>query len=535
MNRILVIAVFLLNYLPTVGLPPTTKASNLWATSTSPDFQKIPSFPPTPFDSTLVAPFFAKYPKFKSFKAEVIQLYRKHNYQFLWYDNKGMNEFAGLLYDKINNSEQEGLKIRIPYKEKIQSIFQDKNSIEKSDIEIELLMSSLYFFYANRVFKGLDPKKTIELGWYLPRKKQSYINRLDSLLQDPSLINKQLKDLPGQYYHLKDALQNYRNIEKKGGWDKIVFPIKTKSLKLGDTSEVILQIRKRLLITGDLKTDSQKQLFDTDLLEGILKYKIRNAFTPDSLLLPKHINNMNIPVNERIKTIMVNMERSRWISPSLTKSEQSIVVNIPSFTLTYFKKGEPVLVSKVVVGKSMNKTAVFSGQMNQIIFNPYWNIPPNILRKEILPAIAKNSNYLAQHDMEWAGNRVRQRPGPQNALGKVKFVFPNSHIIFMHDTPSKNLFDEEQRAFSHGCIRLARPRDLAISILDDDKNWTVEKIDKAMNSGVEKTYNLKERIPVYIGYFTAWVDRDGQVHFYEDIYGHDARLSKILLFDEPTL
>jgi murein L,D-transpeptidase YcbB/YkuD len=207
------------------------------------------------------------------------------------------------------------------------------------------------------------------------------------------------------------------------------------------------------------------------------------------------------------------------------------VVNIPSFTLTYFKEGKPVLVSKVVVGKSMNKTAVFSGQMNQIIFSPYWNVPPSILRKEILPAIAKNRNYLAKHDMEWVGNRVRQRPGTQNALGKVKFVFPNSHIIFMHDTPSKSLFDKEQRAFSHGCIRVARPRDLAIEVLRGDKNWPVEKIDAAMNREVEKTYNLKTRIPVYIGYFTAWVDGEGQIHFYDDIYGHDERLSTILLSD----
>jgi murein L,D-transpeptidase YcbB/YkuD len=531
MKRILVISAFLINSLLIVGFSTTTKASSLSSLSAALNYQKIPSFPPIPFDSTLVAPFFAKYPKFKYLKPEVVQLYRKHNYEFLWYDSKGMNEFAGLLYNKANNLEQEGLRIRVPYAEKLQTIFQDADNMEKSDVEVELLMSSLYLYYANRVFKGLDAKKTVELGWYLPRKKQSYINRLDSLLQDPSLINKQLKDLPGQYYLLKDALQNYHNIEKNGGWDPIILPKTIKSLKPGDTSDVILQVRKRLFITRDLKIDSQKNIFDNELLEGVLKYKERSAFTTDSVLLPKHITNMNITVHERIKTLMVNMERSRWISAGLTKTEQSIVVNIPSFILTYFKEGKPVLVSRVVVGKSMNKTAVFSGQMNQIIFSPYWNIPSSILRKEILPAIAKNSNYLAKHDMEWVGNRVRQRPGPQNALGQVKFVFPNSHIIYMHDTPSKSLFEKEERAFSHGCIRLARPRDLAIEVLKDDKNWTVEKIDAAMNRQVEKTYNLKTRIPVYIGYFTAWVDSDGQIHFYEDIYGHDERLSKILLSD----
>ncbi|CAM2828574.1 L,D-transpeptidase family protein [Flavobacterium frigoris] len=531
MKRILVISVFLINCFLIVGLPTPAKASSHATASVSLSYQKIPSFPPIPFDSTLVAPFFAKYPKFKYLKPEVVQLYRKHNYEFLWHDGSGMNEFAALLYSKVNNLEQEGIKTRVPYAEKLQTIFQDAENMEKSDVEVELLMSSLYFFYADRVFKGIDTKQTVELGWYLPRKKQSYVNRLDSLLQDPSLINKQLKDLPGQYYLLKDALQNYRNIEKNGGWDPIVFPKTIKSLKPGDTSDVILQVRKRLFITRDLKIDSQKNIFDNELLEGLLKYKERNAFTTDSLLLPKHISSMNINVHARIKTIMVNMERSRWISPSLTQTQQSIVVNIPSFTLTYFKEGKPVLVSKVVVGKSMNKTAVFSGQMNQIIFSPYWNVPPSILRKEILPAIAKNSNYLAKHDMEWVGNRVRQRPGEQNALGKVKFVFPNSHIIYMHDTPSKTLFNKEQRAFSHGCIRVARPRDLAIKVLEGDKNWTVEKIDAAMNREVEKTYNLRTQIPVYIGYFTAWVDSEREIHFYEDIYAHDERLSKILLSD----
>jgi murein L,D-transpeptidase YcbB/YkuD len=449
MKRILLISVFLINGLLIVVLPTTTKASSLSIASAALRYQKIPSFPPVPFDSTLVAPFFAKYPKFKYLKQEVIQLYRKHNYEFLWHNSNGRNEFASLLYNKVNSLDQEGIKTRVPYAEKIQTIFQDIDNIDKPDVEVELLMSSLYFYYAARVFKGIDPKKSKELGWYLPRKKQSYVTRLDFLLQDPSLINKPDKDLLGQYYQLKAALKDYRNIEKKGGWNPIVLPSKMKSLKPGDTAAAILQIRNRLFTTGDLKNDSKVNEYDDELLAGVLKYKERNAFSADPELLPKHIKDMNVPVQERIKTLMVNMERCRWLSPSLTKNEQYIVVNIPSFTLTYFKDGKAALTSKVVVGKSMNKTVVFSGQMSQIIFSPYWNVPPSILRKEILPAIAKNSDYLASHDMEWVGNRVRQRPGGQNALGKVKFVFPNSHIIYMHDTPSKSLFDKEQRAFSH--------------------------------------------------------------------------------------
>ena len=271
------------------------------------NYQKIPLFPPVPFDSTLIVPFFKKYPKFNSYKSELLQLYRKHDYHYLWYDSRGINEFAGLLHDKVNNLDQEGVRNHVPYQEEIRDIFQDPDKREKSNIEVELLLSSLYFFYADKVFKGLDIQKTTELGWYLPRKKQSYGNRLDSLLQDPSRINKPDKDLLGQYYQLKEALQDYRDIEKKGGWNTIEIPKKMKSLQLGDTAAVILKIRNRLLTTGDLKTDSKSNLFDAELLSGVLKYKERNGFTSDSLLLPKHIKDMNVPVSERIKTIMVNM------------------------------------------------------------------------------------------------------------------------------------------------------------------------------------------------------------------------------------
>ena len=179
----------------------------------------------------------------------------------------------------------------------------------------------------------------------------------------------------------------------------------------------------------------------------------------------------------------------------------------------------------------MHKTVIFSAPMKYIVFRPYWNVPASILKKEILPAIEKNPNYLAEHDMEWKDDYVRQKPGPENSLGLVKFLFPNSNAIYLHDTPSKSLFGKEDRAFSHGCIRVAKPKELAAMIMKNDKKWNPEKIETAMNGGEEYWYTLKNKIPVYIGYFTAWVSDDGVVHFYEDIYKRDETLAT-LLFDK---
>ncbi|HTD93164.1 MAG TPA: L,D-transpeptidase family protein, partial [Chitinophagaceae bacterium] len=161
-----------------------------------------------------------------------------------------------------------------------------------------------------------------------------------------------------------------------------------------------------------------------------------------------------------------------------------------------------------------------------IVFSPYWNVPPSIIKNEVVPGIKKNKNYLANHNMEWNNGAVRQKPGPANSLGLVKFLFPNSYNIYLHDTPSKSLFSETNRAFSHGCIRLSEPKKMATYLLRKDPAWTNEKITKAMNSGTEKYVTLNPTIPVFIGYFTAWVDSEGRLNFRDDIYGHDKKMAE---------
>ena len=478
------------------------------------------------FDSTLVTAFYAKYPKLVLYRKQVISLYQENNYDFIWYDKKGRKETADVIYNKINNLDEEGVQAKLPYKETLDDLLQ--NDGVAPDSETELFLSNYYFFYVNKTLQGIDKTKSQELGWYLPRKKQSYVAYLDSILVDPKLLDKKEQQIE-QYYKLKTVLQRYRAIEQKGGWDSIAVPSDFVAIKPGDSSDVVTKIRTRLFLTGDIGADSKNQVYDSELQKGVLKYKKRNGFALDKTILAKHINEMNVPISQRIKTIIVNMERCRWISTDVTKAKEFIVVNIPSYKLTYFKEGKQALVSNVVVGNTMNKTVVFSGMMSFIVFSPYWNVPKSIKEKEILPGIEKNKNYLAEHNMEWSGSNIRQKPGPENSLGLVKFLFPNNNNIYLHDTPSKGLFNSEKRAFSHGCIRVEKPVELANLILEGDKNWTPEKIDAAMHKGEESWYTLKNKIPVYIGYFTAFVDNEGNINFYKDIYEKDEQLAAMLV------
>lgn len=481
------------------------------------------------FDSTSVNTFFAKHPDFKPFEPQVKELYQKHNYHYVWYDKGGRIDFAEVLYNKANQIDADGIQTQLPYKAQLDNLFTDDN--DKPNPNSELLISSMYFFYAKKVFEGVDTSKSEETGWYLPREKTSYIKYLDELLKDPKLIANDKSEMISQYYNLKKGLQFYRQIKQKGGWDTITLE-GNKALKPENVSASVAQIRKRLIMTGEFKGDTVSTTYDTALLSAVNQYQKNNNLKVDKNITPALVKNMNVSVEDRIKTIVVNMERCRWISPDIAEAKELIAVNIPSYRLIYFRNGKSVLESNVVVGKALNKTVVFSGKMSYLVFSPYWNIPPSIIAKEIKPGMAADKNYLEKHNMEWNGGNVRQKPGKDNSLGLVKFMFPNTNNIYLHDTPAKSLFDRESRAFSHGCVRVEHARDLALAILEGDKKWNAQKIDTAMNAGKETNYTLKHKIPVYIAYFTAWADADGKVRFFEDVYSRDSRLASLLYDDK---
>ncbi len=405
-----------------------------------------------PFDSGMVKIFYDSFPLLGSFRPDVEEVYRRHDFTEIWHDGQGLLESAMTLFNRTRDLCSEGVPSQFPYQAEADRIFLNELENRLDPAGTDLMITNLYLFYAEKVIRGLPDTTSKALGWLLPRKTIAYTDLLDTLLTRPEAMADDDSLMIGQYYRMRDALQRYREIEKKGLW----------------------------------------------------------------------------PVADTIRKLVVNMERCRWIPPEYARAKEYVVVNIPAFMLTYVRDGRIELRSPVIVGKKVTKTVIFSGMMSHIVFSPYWNVPQSIINKEIRPGIARDPGYLEKHNMEWNNGQVRQRPGKNNSLGRVKFIFPNSNDIYLHDTPAKGLFEKDNRAFSHGCIRVGKPRDLAQALLQDDPNWTPAKIDRAMNAGKETVAVLKEKIPVHIGYFTAWVDDQGILRIFNDIYERDDRLATLL-------
>lgn len=484
-----------------------------------------------PLDSSRIGKFLADNPVFAEFKTHFDTFYRTNNYNYVWYNNKGLIETAGALMAALNEIEQQGVTGRIPYKDSIEQLMHSATETgpnARPNITTELMLTGQYFLYAKKIWEGALSSKADSMNWYLPRKKLSYTALLENNLKDSTIAS--LAGPPAvraQYEGLKKALARYRQVEKNGSEIEVPLLKGKSTIRVNDSAAVVAAVRQRLYQLGEVATPDSGTVFDSALAAVVSNLKERYgqkaSYTIDNAL----INALNVPAKTRAGQLMVNMERLRWI-PGDTARE-FILVNIPEYRLIYYENAKPVWGCGVVVGTPMTKTVIFSGDMRYVVFSPYWNVPTSIINKEIKPGMARNSNYLARHNMEWNGGRVRQKPGPRNSLGLVKFLFPNSNNIYLHDTPSKSLFNETNRAFSHGCVRVAEPKELAIRVLRQYPEWTPEKIEEAMHAGREKYVTLKRTIPVYIGYFTAFMDANGQVNFRPDVYKRDDALLQMLV------
>jgi L,D-transpeptidase YcbB len=486
------------------------------------------------FDSLEIGIFLNQFPNLKKYEKNISTFYNKRAMAYAWFDQDGLIEHASNLTDRVRNLQYDGVNKELPYVHELDSMIYEVSmeNLPKSNIlKLELMLTAQYFAFADLVWEGMDASISKSVDWNLPRKKVSYEEFLDSILKtDPEQIKDLKRPVNRQYGLLRKFLENYSELEAKGNW----FLIKnsSKALRPGDSSEIVLQIKQRLLELSDLKLNNATQLYDEDLRIAVISFQKRHGLKDDGIIGKTTIVAMNVPYKERIKQLMVNMERSRWVPVSLDRDY--LVVNIPEFKL-HVNSGDQLLWScNIVVGKPIHKTAIFSGDLKYVVFSPYWNVPRSIVVNELLKDMKKEPNYLSKHNMEITGYRdgipeIRQKPGPSNSLGQVKFLFPNNYNMYLHDTPAKSLFNEPNRAFSHGCMRVQEPFKLAQFLLRNDSSWDDEKINVAMNAGKERTVTLSQKVPVFIVYFTAFVDRDGKINFRNDIYERDNRLAEMIV------
>ena len=304
-------------------------------------------------------------------------------------------------------------------------------------------------------------------------------------------------------------------------------------LKKTDSSSIILHIKNRLQLLGDLASNDSSAKYDTASFRAVKTFQRRMGLSIDGVIGARMIQELNVTPKQRIQQILVNMERARWMPQE--KDTNYIMVNIPEYKMHVYDSGKLMFDMNVIVGKSTNSTVIFNGNLKYIVFSPYWNVPVSIVQKEIVPAMKKDKNYLIKTNMEITGTSnglpvIRQKPGANNSLGLVKFLFPNSYDIYFHDTPNRELFNVSSRSFSHGCIRIGEPKKFAQYLLRADTAtiWKSNVIDSSMHLQKERWVTLKKTIPVFIVYFTAWVDKNGLLNFRKDIYRHDERMSQKL-------
>jgi len=472
------------------------------------------------FDSIAIIPFLKKFPAFTSLLPDLQKFYASRKYAYAWYDGNGLIEQSDNLYNHLLNLQDEGLPDTVLYRDSLSMVFDQNPPLMNA--ENELMLTAQYFTYARKVWGGLSEKETKAINWFLPRKKLDLPVLLDSLLRDSSVIGKGY--IYSQYNLLRNFLAIYRKLQSEQM--PAIEQANKKSYIKGDSTKAIAEIRERLFMYGDLASNSGSAVFDEDLVGGVKKFQTRLGLATDGSIGAGTLRKLNTSLDEYIRQIIVNMERCRWVPASL--NGDYLIVNIPAYTLFVYEKDSLAFTMKVVVGKAVHKTVIFNGDLKYVVFSPYWNVPPDIMKNEVLPGIRRDPNYLSRNNMEWNGKQVRQKPGPKNSLGLVKFLFPNSHNIYLHDSPAKSLFNEASRAFSHGCIRVAEPKKLALYLLRNYPQWSVDKVDKAMNSAKEQYVTLTEPVPVYIAYLTAWVGKDGKLNLRDDIYNRDGQLASMI-------
>jgi len=481
-------------------------------------------------DSNQIRQFLEKNTEYKSFEKQFKDFYKERNFEYAWFDSSGLGEQSGNFINLLNNtiaSQQDSslynAKLYGLYNNFLDSKSEDHTADEV--LKTELSLTGQFFNYAAKMYKGTDSSIT-DLGWFIPRKKVNLTALLDSVISSKNKVADEFAPLNAEYKRLKQMLPVYFKLQQSTTWDTIAKP--EKPVHIGESSPIIVAVKDRLVKLGDLAVNDSTSLLDTSLFLAVKSFQSRMGLGIDGAVGAKMITELNITPAQRTQQILVNLERMRWMPPQ--NDSNYIFVNIPEYKMYIYDADTLNFSMNVIVGTTANSTVIFSGNLKTIVFSPYWKIPSKIVKNEIVPGIRRNPDYLAKHNMERLGGSdslpsIRQKPGPSNSLGRVKFLFPNNYDIYFHDTPNRNLFSASSRSFSHGCIRVGEPKHLAQYLLRNDTAWSSYRMDTAMNNTKETYVSLKKSVPVMIAYFTAWVDKNGVLNFRKDIYGHDAKLA----------
>jgi L,D-transpeptidase YcbB len=507
-----------------------------------------------------------RWPDFSDYHAYLDNFYELNSYSLWWVRGQEPTPQARQIIKLLLESDQKGLS---PddydgprWQDRVASLKPIAQHPSESDaVKFDLALSVCAMRYISDLHIGkVNPKR---VAFFLDGESKKYDLAeflRDHIINAPDVSTAAAEVEPRYpgYRRTIKALQRYIELAKEDDGEQL--PAIKQAVVPGHVYAGIPRVARLLHLIGDLPPDTKISadnfIYDGVLINAVKNFQRRLGRDPSGLIDAQTVADLNVPLSRRVRQMQLVLERWRWLPSSFEQGP--IIVNIPEFVLrTHDKDLDIQLTMKVVVGKALgHSTPVFSDTMEYVVFRPYWEVPPSITRGELIPHILRDPEYLAQKQFEVVDSNgtvvasssvsnevmdelragrlsIRQKPGPKNALGLVKFVFPNSYNVYMHDTPAPEFFAKSRRDFSHGCVRLEHPAELAAWVLRTNPGWNMERVRAAMNGETTQQVRLAHPIPVFIVYGTAIVTEDGLVHFYDDIYGHDTALEKELAKGYP--
>ncbi len=484
----------------------------------------------------------------------LLKIYEPRNYIPAWNDQRQIGELVTAIKataaDGLDPSDYHLERVEFAYSELLAG---GQVSPQERAVQDLIFTDSLVRLGYHQLFGKVNPY-TLDPHWNFRRELNDIdpATAIQNAIDSPSLTAYLSNFFPrGWFYRkLQTALADYRQIAANGGWP--VIP-DGPTLKPGARDNRLPVLTQRLIVSGDLEPRDavdKPTIYDESLQQGVRHFQDRHGLDTDAVIGPATLRALNVPVEKRVKQLEVNIERARWVLDDI--EDDFVLVNVAGFQVYVLRDRKVVWKTKVQVGSTYHQSPIFRDEIKYLVLNPTWTVPYSIATKEILPKIKRDPNYFASRDFDLKNNSGKfidpssvnwatitaknfpfwlvQRPGPNNALGRVKFMFPNKHAVYLHDTPSKALFGKAERAFSHGCIRVENPFDFAEQLLGGD-GWNQEKFQQVLDEGKTKTVLLSKPMPVLLLYWTAMTTPEGVVHFYNDVYSRDKNIAEAL--DEP--